>query len=227
MKKTGLVIAIERELKAFLNFGGAIEEIRIANRTVYHTNIGGHEIYAVRSGYGVIDAAAATELLIACFQCEVILNFGVTGALVEKMNVEDLLLVKAARNYIYDVSPIDPVKPNQYEEFPDEWIPLDGELYETVHSRFPNLKEAYVASGDRFIEKREDKDYLRSLGCNICDMEIAAIARTACLGGAKCLSVKCISDTLEGNGGDFNANVIKSAAKAFEVLLDVLKILEE
>ena len=221
--KIGLIIAIERELKSFLNNGSDIKSYTVSNRTVYETKIGNHEIYAMKSGYGIIDASSATQLLITKYSCELIVNFGVTGALQTGLKVEDLFVVRKACNYDYDVSPIDPVKEHQYEEFRDEFIPLDDGYIDFVKSIYPNIKEAVVASGGRFIEKKEDKISLNNLGCNICDMEIAGIARVCFLCGVKCLSIKCISDTFEGDGGDFNKNVIASAERAFSVLLNLLQ----
>lgn len=222
----GLIIAIEREMMSFLAHGKDIETIEISRKKVYKTEISGKTIYALKSGYGQIDAAAATQLLISHFNCEIILNFGVTGALESGLKVEDLFLVEKCRNYLFDVSPIDPVKFNQYEEFEDEFIPLDKDLYNQAKAALPNLINGVVASGDKFVDKLEDKKYLNSLGCNICDMEISAIARTCYICGVRCLSIKCISDTLEGDGGDFNTNVIRSASVAFSTLLKVIENLK-
>ena len=41
----------------------------------------------------------------------------------------------------------------------------------------------------------------------------------------KRLSIKCISDTYEGNGGDFNQNVTRSAKRAFAVLRELIRAL--
>ena len=54
-------------------------------------------------------------------------------------------------------------------------------------------------------------------------MEIAAIARLCALNGVPCLSVKCISDTYDGDGSDYVKNVTESAQKAFRVLLNLLQ----
>ena len=54
-------------------------------------------------------------------------------------------------------------------------------------------------------------------------MEIAAIARTCERSGVKCLSIKCISDTFDGDGGDFNENVTRSAEKAFSALRKIIR----
>ncbi len=219
----GLIIAIERELKAFLEYGEDIREETVNRRTVYRTRIGSHEIVALKSGYGEIDAAAATQLLITACGCGLIMNFGVTGALERGLKVDDLFVVRKVCNHDYDVSPIDPVRKHQYEEFPDEFIPLDEGLIARAKQILPDLKETAVASGDRFVVEPGDKAALNALGCSICDMEIAAIARVCFLNGVPCLSVKCISDTFDGDGGDFNANVIRSAGLAFDVLLKIIR----
>ena len=220
--KTGILIAIERELKAFLEIGTGVTEEKVNGRTIYKTRVGEHEIFAVCSGWGEIDAASGTQLLITKYGCEQIWNFGVTGALDPAMKVDDLFVVRRVRHYDYDTSTIDHVKPNQYVEFPDEFIPLDPELIERAKAAEPALREAAVASGDKFVEDRALKRELRALGCDICDMEIAAIARVCFLNGVKCLSIKCISDTYDGDGGDFQENVVRSSARAFRVLRGML-----
>ena len=223
--KIGLIIAIEREIKSFLESGEKITEERVSNKTIYSTDMFGHEIVAIMSGYGEIDAAAATQLLISHTGCELVINFGVVGAIVPGLKVEDLFLVEKVCHYDYDVSPIDPVKKHQYVEYDDEFIPLDKSLVALVQKKVPSVKTVAVASGDRFVEAVEDKEKLASLGCQVCDMEIAAIARICLNNNVKCLSVKCISDTYEGDGGDFNANVTRSADAAFAMLRDVMRVL--
>ena len=221
--KIGLLIAIERELKAFLADGNGLTEETVNHRTVYRAMMNGHEIFALCSGYGEIDAAAGTQLLITRYGCEKMLNFGVTGALVPSLRVEDLFLVSKACHYDFDTSAIDNVRKHQYAEFPDEFIPLDPDLIGLAKRVLPDLRETAVASGDRFIEARQDKQDLAALGCEICDMEIAAIARVCFLNRIPCLSIKCISDTFEGTGADFEANVESSARKAFFALLRILQ----
>lgn len=223
--KIGIIIAIQRELEAFLSSGSEITEVSIGKKTVLRTVMDGHEVFAALSGCGEIDAAAATQLLISCCGCGLVLNFGVTGALDPSLRVEDLFIVTRVCHYDFDVSPIDPVKKHQYAEFPDEFIPLDAGLAAKAAALFPELRKAAVASGDSFVEDRSRKLELAALGCQICDMEIAAIARVCALNGVPCLSVKCISDTFDGTGADFDRNVSRSAAAAFSVLRKIISSL--
>ena len=219
----GMLIAIERELKAFLENGGNIMAEQACGRTVYRTAIGNNEVFALRSGAGEIDAASGTQLLITGYDCGTILNFGVTGALDPELKTEDLFVAEKVRHYDFDCSAVDDVEPNQYEEFPDPFIPLDAALIARAKAAEPALRTASVASGDAFVADRAEKVRLRELGCDICDMELAAIARVCFLNGAKCLSIKCISDTFEGGSGDFETNVERSAKAAFRVLRTILE----
>ena len=224
--KIGLLIAIERELEAFLQSGEERTEETVAGRTIYKTHMEGHEIYAVCSGCGEIDASAATMLLIVKYGCELILNFGVTGALLEDLKVEDLFVAEKVWHYDFDVTPFaDCVRVGQYEEYPDEFIPLDAGLVDLVTEQIPGIRRVAVASGDKFVEDREKKLRLRESGCEICEMELAAIARVCDRSGVRCLSIKCISDAFDGTGADFEKNVKSSAEKAFRAIREVLKAL--
>ena len=223
--KIGILIAVERELSVFLQSGEQMTEEKIAGKTIYRTRMEGHEICAVQSGCGQIDAAAGTMLLIAHCGCDLVINYGVTGALEEDLRVEDLFVVDRVCNYDFDTSQFDPVKPAQYIEYPDEFIPLDAGLVEWVTEKFTGLRKVADASGNKFVEAREEKLRLRAMKCSICDMELAAIARVCERAGVKCLSIKCISDTFDGTGADFNRNVTNSSRKVFGLLREVLKTL--
>ena len=220
--RIGIAIAVARELKAFLESDYKVEVINDDNREVYKTIINDNEVYAIKTGFGKIDAAASTQYLITKYNVQVILNFGVTGALKSELKVEDLFIVDSAINYDYDVSSVDPVKKYQYEEFDDEHIPLDKGLIKLVKDINPNLKEVVCGSGDSFISDMNKKLELAELGCSLCDMEIAAIARVCFINKVKCLSIKCISDTLQGDGSDFEKNVVSAANKAFKLIQEIL-----
>lgn len=220
--KIGIVIAVERELVSFLESSYTIEEKYKGKIKYYCTKINNNEIYAIKSGWGLIDAAAATQFMISVLDCSAIINFGVTGALDPELEVKELFMVNRCMNYDFDTSCIDPVKKHQYAEYNDEFIPLDRELIEFVKG-LRDIKEVNCCSGDQFIEKREDKIERFEAGCQICDMEIAAIARICSLNEVKCLSIKCISDAFDGDGSDFNSNVREASDKAFRLIDEILR----
>ena len=222
-----MLIAIKRELAAFLQSGEERTEETVAGRTIYRTRMEGHDLFAVQSGCGEIDAAAATMLLIVKYGCGIILNFGVAGALEKDLKVEDLFVAEKAWHYDFDVTPFsDSVKVGQYEEYPDEFIPLDPGLVSLAEEKIQGIRRITVASGDKFVEDRAEKLRLRAAGCGICEMEIAGIARVCERSGVKCLGIKCISDAFDGDGADFEKNVKNSAEKAFRAIRELLKALK-
>lgn len=220
--KIGIVIAIERELKAFLKSNYEIETLQDNNYVCFKSIINNNEVYVMKSGWGLIDAASTTQYLITKYGVEMILNFGVTGALDENLKVSDLFYVSKCMNYDFDTSSIDDVVKHQYGDMKDEFIYLDQDLIDIIKTIDPDIKEAVDASGDMFVEKIEDKIARYNVGCNVCDMEIAAIARTCYLNDVKCLSIKSISDELYGDGSDFDKNVHASAEKAFKLIDQLL-----
>ena len=223
--KIGIVIAIEKELKSFLESNYEITTIEDNSFICFKTTINNNEVYAIKSGWGLIDAAIATQYLITKYGVEKILNFGVTGALEQSLKVSDLFYVSKCLNFDFDVSTISDVKIHQYVDMEDEFIHLDEGLIKLVKSIEPDIKEAVDASGDMFVEKMEDKIVRYNAGCNICDMEIVAIARTCLLNNVKCLSIKAISDELNGDGKDFEKNVSMSSKKAFELIDRLINII--
>lgn len=224
--KIGLLIAIRRELEAFLAGGEERTEETVAGRTIYKTRMEGHDVFAVQSGCGEIDASSAAMLLIVKYGCEVIVNFGVAGALDADLKVEDLFVAEKAWHYDFDVTPFaGTIRVGQYEEYPDEFIPLDAGLVRLAEKCVPGIRRIAVASGDKFVENREEKLRLRKSGCGICEMELAGIARVCSRSNVKCLSIKCISDAFDGTGADFEKNVRNSAVRAFAAIREVLKAL--
>ena len=152
---------------------------------------------------------------------ELILNFGVTGALDPSLKVSDLFVVNKCLNYDFDTSCVDPVRKHQYMEFEDEFMPLDRQLIKFVKG-IRDIKEVNCASGDQFVEDKKEKEKRFALNCQICDMELAAIVRVCFLNNVKCLSIKCISDAYDGDGSDFITNVRISSDKAFNLISEIL-----
>ena len=219
--KIGIVIAVEKELVSFLKSSYEIELKSNKNIQYYKTKVNDNEVYAIKSGCGLIDAAAATQFLISVLDVELILNFGVTGALDPSLKVSDLFVVNKCLNYDFDTSCVDHVRKHQYMEFEDEFMPLDRQLIKFVKG-IRDIKEVNCASGDQFVEDKKEKEKRFALNCQICDMELAAIVRVCFLNNVKCLSIKCISDAYDGDGSDFITNVRISSDKAFNLISEIL-----
>lgn len=211
IERIGVVVAMEKELLPFLK-GKEYELRKINAYDVYVTSISGKTLYMVKlPTVGEICAAAATQLLITAFDVQLILNFGVVGALTEKGALLSTMLVESVVHYDMDTSVMDNCPVGRYMIFDDVAIPTDKDLIDIALS-VQQLPVVRCASADKFVEGREAKSRLHNLfGADICDMESAGIVITAKLNNVKVLMVKAVSDSLCGDGTEYEQNLDKAA----------------
>lgn len=223
----GMVIAVEDELGGVLKAFGKEEEFIDDAFPVYKITRNGAVIYVASSGAGEIAAAAATQLLISKFGAETILNFGFVGALKPNYVCQQLLFVKDVVHYDFDTSLIDNVRVGRYKQFPSEYISFDGRLIKTAQNIHPEIPSVRLASGDKFIAKKEKKDGLvKDYDADICDMEGAAIALTCLRNDVPALSVKVVSDNADEKSptsfGEIAKRGTEDCAKILTTLIDEL-----
>ena len=75
-----LVVAMEAELRHLLEAVGSVHEKHAGVWLDRYTTVAGIPVVAVRSGMGLINAAAATERVINTHRPRVVLNYGCAGA---------------------------------------------------------------------------------------------------------------------------------------------------
>ena len=81
MPSIAVLVAMEAELVHLRNLATSIARTaRSASGTPMTYRSTGHQVLAVRSGIGMLNAAASTERVIAEFAPEIILNYGCAGA---------------------------------------------------------------------------------------------------------------------------------------------------
>ena len=202
MKKIGMIVAMNKELKSYFAKLGNVEEIENNAYTIWKATVYGKEIYLAKSGVGEISAAGATQYLITKYDVELIINFGICGKLSPNLKLLDTVVVKSVVHYQFDVSEIDDVKPGVYMNN-SPYIDADNRLIAHLMSLDANLKEVVCASGDLFVARKEDKEYLiKNFNADICEMESAGILITALKNNVKCVLIKSVSDDCDGM--DFN-----------------------
>ena len=82
--KIGIVLAIEIDA-IFTQFPNVKEIASDISFKVYKTNLNQHEIYIIITGVGMVYASIGTQYLISKHHVELILNYGVVGALKEEI----------------------------------------------------------------------------------------------------------------------------------------------
>ena len=221
MKKIGMVVAMQKELIPFLeNRKVPVENRSVRGFSVSVFNMGDCEIFCVRSGVGEIFSAAATQMLICEFGVEIVINFGVCGALKSGVKTGTIFAVKGVVHYDFDLTPFG-LEAGQYPDEPFAVIYADEGLLKKFLEASGDIKEAICASADKFVEdKRIKEELVARYGADICEMESAGVLITAKNAGVPCLVIKAVSD---GEGGvEEYKKTVSEVSKKFIGIIDRL-----
>lgn len=214
--KIGIFTAMKKEAACFLQ--GDAEKTNVGQFELYSFRLGKHQaVLCCPPTVGEIAASAACQLLISRFNVDVILNFGVVGALMENASIASTLFVGSVVHYDMDVSQIDDVPVGRYTCFDDIAVSCDDNLL-NLALKVENLPVVRCASADKFVDAAEQKTALaQNFGAEICDMESAGILIACKMNNVPCLLVKCVSDSFTGGSGEYAQNAQKAAGGFFRL----------
>ena len=222
--KIGIITAMADETTPlYQKIGKATGEIKVAGVTVFKYEIDGNEIFLVRSGVGEIRAAMTFQLLVDRFGVEIVLNFGFVGSLDNRFDVGDIVLAEKVVHYQFDTSAIDNVPTGQYDGNDSIYFNTDKMLLDKVQNELSKpLPQVVVASGDKFIASRDDKEFLRSLGAQICEMECAGLVIASLRNEVPLLSIKVISDKADESAEVSFGEVVKKGLTRYEEIFPLV-----
>jgi adenosylhomocysteine nucleosidase len=220
----GLVVALEAELIHTLRAHPPKRTDECDGWRFHQFEIGGSPVVAIRSGMGLINAAAGAERLIAAYAPTAVINYGCAGAHRREIMPGDLVLGERVvhhsamqiltdgseryRGFGYDVG-------GEQMDATDlacdlTMVAVAGSLIETFRAepwpdalfwprttprRPPIVHCGVVASADIWTQAVERLDVLHERHKSLCeDMEAAAIAQVCARHGVPFLTVKDISN---------------------------------
>lgn len=223
--RVGTVVAIE--VDAVLSRYGEPQEKQIyPGFTIMIYDCEKYTMYVADSGAGEISAASAAQFLITKYGVDMILNFGVVGALSDKMKTADLCVVSSVIHYDFDSTGWLDLARGQYPGCDSAYVETDRALRECAMRIKPDLVPVVCASADKFVSPEETKRALReSYGADICEMEAAGIVYTCRRNGVPCLLIKAVSDSLTGGGREFMTELSRVSGICFDVTDRVIKAL--
>ena len=214
----GIVVAIEMDA-LLAQYGSPAELREYPGYVVRRYDKEWFTVYAVDSGPGEIAAAAATQFLISMFQTDLIVNFGVVGALTQEMATSDLCVVKDVVHYDFDAAGWMDLQKAQYPGYESIFIPATPSLVRAAIEASSGIKTVVCASADKFVDSPLDKQKLHdAYGADICEMESAGIALTCRRNNIPFLLLKAVSDSLTGGSREFSVELDRVSRICFSMV---------
>lgn len=204
--KIGIFTAMEKEAKSFIAEDCSVE--KVGAYTFYKFMLGANEaVLCVPPTVGEIAAGAGVQMLADRFGVEAVFNFGVVGAMTLESSFYRMVYVDKVCHYAMDTSAIDECEQGYYPYFDGKYVYTDKHLLAKAQKAL-DLPVVTCASADKFVADKEEKRALaQTFGCEICDMESAAIAMVCAFNKLPCLLVKCVADTLYGGAEDYRTKM--------------------
>jgi adenosylhomocysteine nucleosidase len=215
---------MEAELRHLLEAIGSVHEMRHAIWLVRYATVAGLPLVAVRSGMGLVNAAAATEWVINTYQPRMVLNYGCAGAHHRDIMPGDVIIGTCVIHhgavqhlatgeerhvgFSYEIGgerldasqlPCAPelvqaARTAATDHVPTPW-PRDLHWPPTVPYRRPVIHTGAIASADIWTQSPARLDLLHRQHSSLCeDMEAAAVAQVCALHSVPFLTIKDISN---------------------------------
>jgi len=217
----GIIVAEEKELIEVKKIINGIKEKNIYEKTFYIGNLEERKVVLVKSNVGKVNSVRVTQMLIDNFDIELVINVGTAGSVDNSLEIGDVVVGTELVQYDFDVTPFGR-KLGEIENI-GESIKVDESLLKLFDSI--NVKKGIIASGDKFIVNKEEKDNVRNIFNALCiEMEGASIAQVCFLDKIPFLVIRSITDKLDGSSKvDFEKFLESSSKVAANILKEVLK----
>lgn len=223
--KIGIIVAMGKELDLLLPLLSDTSAVTINNFTFHKGKAGRHEIVALQSGIGKVNAAVATLTLIENFHPALVMNTGVAGGTGNGASILDVVIGTRIAYHDCWCGP------------GTEWGEAAGcpRYFESVPeiaglsflAENPRVKKGLIASGDIFVSRPEDVNRIKSLFPDVMavDMESAAIAQVCNIKSVPFFCLRVVSDTpgADDNIAQYENFWTDAPRETFEIIREILK----
>ncbi len=195
----------------------------------FHTCIIEERRVAVaRCGIGKVFAAMCATAMVIKYSPKLIINTGVGGALSGELSPTDIVIASDLCQHDMDTSAIGDPK-GLISGINKIYFDADARAVSILSSAAEalgyNAKVGRIASGDKFVADRREKDEIKAtFGAMACEMEGAAIAHAAFVNSTPFAVIRAISDSADGNAEmDYPTFLPIAAARSAALTLALIK----
>lgn len=217
-----IITAMEVELRDILSRMEAPLPLEAPGLNGYTGRLCGHPVIAAVCGVGKVCAAQCTQQILSEYHPRAVFHSGIAGAVAPELRHLDIVI---ARELTYR---------DMAEKTKRKFLPFGGcyvadpALVSLLHRVCPEGQLGCVATGDLFVETREEKERLRRDFNALCaEMEGAAVAHVCAVNRVPFAVVRCISDLADDQArGDYDSFEVLAARKSADILCRALALLE-
>jgi adenosylhomocysteine nucleosidase len=215
VKPTGIICAVERELKPFLEVITNEAIHTHASVTFHEGMIGGTRVIALYSGVCKVNAAIAAQALIDRFDVERVIVSGTAGGMDRRLKIGDTVIATEVAYHDMDegiLTEYHPWMKDIYFYADEHLLSLSKHIVKEHH--FPqSVFLGRIVTGEAFIDQDGREQINQRLDPLCVDMETAAIAHVCYANKTPFIAVRSISDTEELSGEENFSRHCDIAAK--------------
>lgn len=222
----GIIGAMEPEVEALIAALGEKECEQLSGIKFYTGNLGGKRVAIAKCGIGKVFAAICAQTMILKYDPSLIVNTGVGGALAPGLSTGDIVIADKLCQHDMDTSAIGDPKGLVsginviYFEADDRAKSI---LLGAAKKNGLNASVGTVASGDKFIASKEEKERIVSeFAASACEMEGCAVAQVAFVNKTPFAVIRAISDSADGEATMDYPTFLPIAAKRSQTLTQEL-----
>ena len=217
MTDIGIIGAMDNEVADLI---AALESPvceRVSGIDFHSGHILGKSVVIAKCGVGKVVAAVCAEAMILRYAPSLIVNTGVAGAIAPGITTGDVVVARQLVQHDMDTSPLGDPK-GLVSGINRIFFDTDQRAVEILLAAATELElsasQGVVATGDRFIASKEDKErLLREFGASACEMEGGAVAHVAFVNNTPCAVIRAISDSADGGATVDYPTFLAAAAK--------------
>ena len=224
----GIIGAMQPEVEGLIASLDTPRCERVSGIDFYLGNIGSKSVVIAKCGVGKVFAAICAEAMIIKYSPDLIINSGVGGALSKDLRPLDIVFADKLVQHDMDTSAIgDPV--GLISGINKVYFDTDERARAILESAAKSLNIKYaigtIATGDKFISDKVDKDRISStFGAIACEMEGGAIAHASFVNATPCVVIRAISDSADGEATmDYPVFLPKAAKISQSLTLALLR----
>ena len=209
-----ILVAMEREASPLLQLLNDKTELNVANKKTYTGKLFGKDTVLAITGIGKVSAGLTTQAIIDRFDPEVILNYGSVGAVNNTLSIGEYCVINRCFQFDFDLREIDDVTLGYNQDY-------DRVFFDSEPINLQGLKHLCLGTSDKFTSNKTVIEEIIGMGCDVRDMEGAAIAQV-CLSNAKrIVMIKGITDVYGlGTDGEQFYNNLVNVCKGFPAIIE-------